>query len=73
MSTTTRPPHGPGARTGIALWANGQTALRSIGPDVMEEVHNRGCDITGMRMGFVDEPLPGDAPKAEPRSGVSRE
>ena len=41
--------------TGIALWPNGVNALRTIGPDVAQEVASRGCDITGMRMGVVDE------------------
>ena len=51
---------GRAAGTGIALWPNGIKALRAIGPDVEEEVASRGCDISGMILGMVDEP--GQAP-----------
>ena len=44
--------------TGIALWPNGLKALRCIGPDVEREVASRGCAISGMRMGVVDEDQP---------------
>ena len=44
------------AGTGIAIWPNGVKALRVIGDDVADEVASRGCEITGMRMGMVDEP-----------------
>ena len=44
------------AGTGIAIWPNGVKALRFLGDDVAIEVASRGCEITGMRMGMIDEP-----------------
>ena len=43
------------AGTGIAIWPNGVKALRFLGDDVASEVASRGCEITGMRMGMIDE------------------
>ena len=53
------------AGTGIAIWPNGVKALRFIGDDVASEVASRGCEITGMRMGMIDEP---SARSGEPSS-----
>lgn len=54
------------AGTGIAIWPNGVKALRFLGDDVASEVASRGCEITGMRMGMIDEP---SARSGEPSSG----
>ena len=53
------------AGTGIAIWPNGVKALRFLGDDVASEVASRGCEITGMRMGMIDEP---SARSGEPSS-----
>ena len=53
------------AGTGIAIWPNGVKALRFLGDDVAYEVASRGCEITGMRMGMIDEP---SARSGEPSS-----
>ena len=53
------------AGTGIAIWPNGVKALRFLGDDVASEVTSRGCEITGMRMGMIDEP---SARSGEPSS-----
>ena len=53
------------AGTGIAIWPNGIKALRFLGDDVASEVASRGCEITGMRMGMIDEP---SARSGEPSS-----
>ena len=59
------------AGTGIALWPNGVKALRVIGEDVAREVASRGCEITGMRMGVVDDQMGGVEESAPTKTKTS--
>ena len=58
------------AGTGIAIWPNGVKALRVIGDDVADEVASRGCEITGMRMGMVDEPSANAPTSSNEENGI---